>query len=68
MIVKMDLNMKIIYNDRVIIPCVIPINCKQCVFDDDPICKAINFRKPKDFRMQVFNRGRCCGFRYEDSI
>lgn len=60
--------MKIIYNDRVVIPCTTPINCRQCVFCSNDFCKAAYFCKRRDLRVQVFRGDECLGFRYEDSI
>lgn len=60
--------MKIIYNDRVIVPCTISISCRQCVFGNNDICKVGNFCKRRDLRVQVFRGDECLGFRYEDLI
>lgn len=60
--------MKIIYNDRVIVPCTISINCRQCVFNDDDLCKVGTFWKMRDLRTQCFCGTKCLGFKYENSI
>lgn len=60
--------MKIIYNDKVVIPYTIPVRCRYCVFGGSSICKASNFCKTRNILVQVFRRGRCMGFKYEDSI
>lgn len=60
--------MKIIYNDRIVVPCIISISCRQCVFGNNDICKVGNFYKRRDLRLQVFRENACNGFKYEDSI
>lgn len=60
--------MKIIYNDRVIVPCTTSISCRQCVFGGIRFCRAINFWKARDLRIQMFRGSSCKGFRYENSI
>lgn len=57
--------MKITYNDKVIVPCTTPINCRQCVLNKNYFCIALDFNT--DVRLQVF-KFRCKGFKYEDSI